>query len=88
MIFTCYIRNGNFVYSKFTQQDNHYNSLALSSAEALKEYEIEGIEIALEGIWYEDNRWKSARGRGEGKEKIAEASARFMSISVTNWRYL
>jgi hypothetical protein len=23
MIFTCYIRNGNFGYSKFTQQDNH-----------------------------------------------------------------
>jgi hypothetical protein len=39
---------------------------------------FEGIEIALEGIWYEDNRWKSVRGRGEGKEKIAEASARFM----------
>jgi hypothetical protein len=34
---------------------------------------FEGIEIALEGIWYEDNRWKSVRGRGEGKEKIAEA---------------
>ena len=28
MIFTCYIRNGNFDYSKFTQQDNHYNRLA------------------------------------------------------------
>jgi hypothetical protein len=23
MIFTCYIRNGNFDYSKYTQQDNH-----------------------------------------------------------------
>ena len=22
---------------------------------------FEGIEIALEGIWYEDNRWKSAQ---------------------------
>jgi hypothetical protein len=40
---------------------------------------FEGIEIALEGIWYENNRWKSVRGRGEEKEKIAEASARFMS---------
>jgi hypothetical protein len=25
MIFTCYIKNGNFGYSKFTLQDNHYN---------------------------------------------------------------
>jgi hypothetical protein len=45
----------------------------------LKNMKFEGIEIALEGIWYEDNRWKSARGWGEGKEKLAEASARFMS---------
>jgi hypothetical protein len=30
--------------------------MSLSSAEAFKEYEFEGIEIALEGIWYEDNR--------------------------------
>jgi hypothetical protein len=27
MIFTCYIRHGNFGYSKFTQQDDHYNPL-------------------------------------------------------------
>jgi hypothetical protein len=26
----------------------------------LKNMKFEGIEIALEGIWYEDNRWKSA----------------------------
>jgi hypothetical protein len=62
----------------------------------LKNMKFKGIEIALEGIWYEDNRGKSVRRRGEGKEKIAEASARsqliiflltvarFMSISVTN----
>ena len=30
---------------------------------------FEGIEIALEGIWYKDNHWTSVRGRGEGKEK-------------------
>jgi hypothetical protein len=40
---------------------------------------FEGIEIALEGIWYEDNCWKSARGRGEKKEKRGEASVRLMS---------
>jgi hypothetical protein len=28
MIFTCYTRNGNFGYPKFTrQQENHYNPL-------------------------------------------------------------
>jgi hypothetical protein len=27
MIFTSYIRNGNFGDSKFTHQDNHYNPL-------------------------------------------------------------
>jgi hypothetical protein len=31
---------------------------------------FEGIEIALECIWCEDNRWKSARRRGEGKENF------------------
>ena len=31
----------------------------------LKNMKFEGIEIALEGIWYEDNRWKSVRGEGK-----------------------
>jgi superfamily II DNA helicase RecQ len=29
---------------------------SLSSAEAFKNMKFEGIEIALEGIWYENNR--------------------------------
>jgi hypothetical protein len=34
----------------------HGSYKSLSSAEALKNMKFEGIEIALEGIWYEDNR--------------------------------
>ena len=35
MIFTCYIRNGNFGDSKFTHQvqDNHYNPLIVKQAQ-------------------------------------------------------
>jgi hypothetical protein len=40
MIFTYYIRHGNFGYSKFTQQDNHYNLL-------VKQAQIDGYFIYL-----------------------------------------
>ena len=58
----------------------HVMALTLSPPQRLlKNMKFEGIEIALESIWYEDSRLKSVCGRGERKEKIAEASARFMS---------
>jgi hypothetical protein len=47
---------------------------------------FEGIEIALEGM--KTTAKNRCAGEGKGREKIAEASARLVSISVTNWRYL
>jgi hypothetical protein len=41
---------------KFLELFLYRPSLLCRGFYSFKEYEFEGIEIALEGIWYEDNR--------------------------------
>jgi hypothetical protein len=62
------------LWGKWSEDDGHWRPTTMilkvvnsfnTIFPQLKNMKFEGIEIALEGIWYEDNRWKSVRGEGK-----------------------